>query len=428
MAGARRVRGRGKAPGARHDRCVLDRCGPRAWRSQPRDTAHGRRARLLRTEFADAVSFFTARAQAASSPASARRTRFLRFAAACAAAAALAGCTPRGEPWRLANVTGHLPDLTFSLTGEDGRPIDASAFRGRAALVYFGYTHCPDVCPETMARLMRVLALLSPQARSEVRILFVSVDPARDTPAAMRDYVGAFDAEHAYGLTGSERQIESLAALPRRVPDGKARPERQLRGHAQLGRLRVRRARPRAAARDRPGFPRRDRRRSAPDHRQPFLNRNPFTTQPMTLKPTLLAALAALSLSLNAHAAGAASISAQNAWVRWLPNKLPAAGYVTLVNASDKPIDLVEVDSPEYGMTMLHQTVSNGSTQKMEMVDKLTIPARGKVDIAPGGYHFMLEEPKRAIKPGDTVHLRMQFSDGEKLDAPFAVKSPAAAQ
>lgn len=148
----------------------------------------------------------------------------------------------------------------------------------------------------------------------------------------------------------------------------------------------------------------------------------------MTLKPTLLAALAALSLSLNVHAAGAASISAQNAWVRWLPNKLPAAGYVTLVNASDKPIDLVEVDSPEYGMTMLHQTVSNGSTQKMEMVDKLTIPARGKVDIAPGGYHFMLEEPKRAIKPGDTVHLRMQFSDGEKLDAPFAVKSPAAAQ
>lgn len=84
----------------------------------------------------------------------------------------------------------------------------------------------------------------------------------------------------------------------------------------------------------------------------------------MTLKPTLLAALAALSLSLNAHAAGAASISAQNAWVRWLPNKLPAAGYVTLVNASDKPIDLVEVDSPEYGMTMLHQTVSNGSTQR----------------------------------------------------------------
>lgn len=145
----------------------------------------------------------------------------------------------------------------------------------------------------------------------------------------------------------------------------------------------------------------------------------------MSMKLKTFAALAALSLSLHAYAGGADSISAQNAWVRWLPNKLPAAGYVTLVNTSDKPIDLVDVDSPDYGMAMLHQTVSNGSTQQMVMVDKLTIPARGKVDIAPGGYHFMLEDAKHAIKPGDTVHLRLKFSDGEKLETPFSVKSPA---
>ncbi|MCA3787615.1 copper chaperone PCu(A)C, partial [Burkholderia sp.] len=113
----------------------------------------------------------------------------------------------------------------------------------------------------------------------------------------------------------------------------------------------------------------------------------------MKTKTTLktFALLAALCAGAHAYAAGA--ITAQGAWVRWLPNKLPAGGYVTLVNTSDKPVDLVDVDSPDYGMAMLHQTVSNGSTQKMEMVDKLTIPARGKVDIAPGGYHFMLEEP-----------------------------------
>ncbi|MBU9259862.1 copper chaperone PCu(A)C [Burkholderia multivorans] len=140
----------------------------------------------------------------------------------------------------------------------------------------------------------------------------------------------------------------------------------------------------------------------------------------------MLAAIAALCAGAHAYAAGA--ITAQGAWVRWLPNKLPAGGYVTLVNAGDKPVDLVDVDSPDYGMAMLHQTVSNGSTQKMEMVDKLTIPARGKVDIAPGGYHFMLEEPKHAIKPGDTVRLRLKFSDGETLDTSFAVKSPAQAK
>lgn len=139
-----------------------------------------------------------------------RLSRFVRTGAALAAAIALAACTRAEPPWRLTDVTGHLPDLSFTLTGGDGQPVDASAFRGHVALVYFGYTHCPDVCPETLARLMEVLAQLGPQAR-DVRILFVSVDPARDTPQAMQSYVAAFDAEHARGLTGTDRQIESLA-------------------------------------------------------------------------------------------------------------------------------------------------------------------------------------------------------------------------
>jgi protein SCO1/2 len=192
--------------------------------------------------------------------------RFARMAAAMAVAVALAACT-RDEPgWHLTNVTGHLPDLSFTLTGGDGRPVDASAFRGRVALVYFGYTHCPDVCPETMARLMEVLAKLGPRA-NDVRILFVSVDPARDTPQALQSYVAAFDAAHARGLTGSDGQIESLAKPPRRVPDGTTRSVRRLRGHAQLGRLHLRRPRPRAPARDRRRLAGRHRRRRAADHR-----------------------------------------------------------------------------------------------------------------------------------------------------------------
>jgi copper(I)-binding protein len=153
---------------------------------------------------------------------------------------------------------------------------------------------------------------------------------------------------------------------------------------------------------------------------------NPFTAvralgSALTL--TLLFAVGA-----PAQAAGNAQVIAvKNAWVRWLPNNLPAAGYVTLTNPSDKPIDLIGISSADYGSTMLHQTVSNGSTQKMEMVDKLTVPAHGQASIAPGGYHVMLEDPKHKIAPGDTVHLKLQFSDGEMLDTPFAVKSPAQA-
>ena len=154
-----------------------------------------------------------------------------------------------------------------------------------------------------------------------------------------------------------------------------------------------------------------------------------ITNHVRTLSARAGALAGALALSLafasNVNAAGAQAITAKNAWVRWLPNNLPAAGYVTLVNAGDKPVDLVDISSSDYGDAMLHQTVSNGSSQKMVMVDKLTVPAHGQVAIAPGGYHVMLEDAKHKIAPGDTVHLKLKFSDGATLDTPFAVKSPA---
>lgn len=152
--------------------------------------------------------------------------RSLRHAALAAAALLLVACSHPGEPWQLTNVSGHLPDLDFALTADNGQPVTGASFRGRTTLVYFGYTHCPDVCPETMARLMQVIAKLGPDAQ-KVRILFISVDPARDTPQALHAYVGAFDAQHARGLTGTDSQIESLARryrvayqMEKRDPDG----------------------------------------------------------------------------------------------------------------------------------------------------------------------------------------------------------------
>lgn len=137
-------------------------------------------------------------------------SRVRRVALGLLAAAALAGCSHDSAPWQLTDVTGHLPDLSFSLTADDGKPVTGATFKGMTSLVYFGYTHCPDVCPETMARLMQVLEKLGPDAQ-HVRILFITVDPARDTAKALHDYLGAFDAEHARGLTGTDSQIESMA-------------------------------------------------------------------------------------------------------------------------------------------------------------------------------------------------------------------------
>ena len=122
---------------------------------------------------------------------------------------ALGGCGSQTRVWKLTDVRGHLPDLAFTLTDDTGRVVDAADFRGKLVLLYFGYTHCPDVCPLTLTHLHVLMQRLGPLA-DRTRVLFVSVDPARDTPALLHAYVNAFD-PHITGLTGTPAQIEALA-------------------------------------------------------------------------------------------------------------------------------------------------------------------------------------------------------------------------
>lgn len=121
---------------------------------------------------------------------------------------ALSACA--GKPhWALNDITGHMPSLDFSLTGAGGKPVTAAELRGKVVLMYFGYTHCPDICPLTMTHLHNALRELGPAA-DDVRIVFVSLDPARDTPALLTAYAQAFD-PRAMGLTGSLATVRKLA-------------------------------------------------------------------------------------------------------------------------------------------------------------------------------------------------------------------------
>lgn len=125
---------------------------------------------------------------------------------------ALASCSSGHSDlkWQLnSSVRGHLPNLEFNLVDDTGQTVTANKFHGKVSLLYFGYTHCPDVCPLTMTHLHMVMQKLGPLAK-HARILFVSVDPARDTPKVLHAYVNAFD-QHAVGLTGSEAQIKKIA-------------------------------------------------------------------------------------------------------------------------------------------------------------------------------------------------------------------------
>lgn len=104
------------------------------------------------------------------------------------------------------------PLTAFSLTDHDGHPFDLARLRGKWTFLFFGYTYCPDVCPTTLAQLARVRDKILKQgsAGSDAQFVFVSVDPNRDTPGKLKQYVGHFNAKFV-GVTGADRQIANLA-------------------------------------------------------------------------------------------------------------------------------------------------------------------------------------------------------------------------
>lgn len=97
----------------------------------------------------------------------------------------------------------------FTLTDHTGAPFSLSDLRGRPALVFFGFTNCPDICPTTLGEFKRVKSLLGRDA-DEVAFVFVSVDPQRDTPERLAEYVGAFDPAFI-GLTGDDAALRPIA-------------------------------------------------------------------------------------------------------------------------------------------------------------------------------------------------------------------------
>jgi protein SCO1/2 len=98
----------------------------------------------------------------------------------------------------------------FTLIDQDGRTVTEETYRGKWLLVYFGYTHCPDTCPMTLGNIDAALAQLDPGMRARIQAIFVTVDPERDTPAVMKDYVGAFPEAGIVGLSGTPEQVTMI--------------------------------------------------------------------------------------------------------------------------------------------------------------------------------------------------------------------------
>jgi protein SCO1 len=112
------------------------------------------------------------------------------FAAACGSV--LVACTESKPQFKSVDLTGADYGKDFQLTDQNGQPRSLKDFRGKVVVLFFGYTQCPDVCPTTLAALAEAMQRLGPDA-DRVQVLFVTVDPDRDTPALLAQYVPAFD-------------------------------------------------------------------------------------------------------------------------------------------------------------------------------------------------------------------------------------------
>ncbi|QDQ27490.1 SCO family protein [Chitinimonas arctica] len=122
----------------------------------------------------------------------------------------LAACGQKSGPaFKSTDITGAPFGGEFRLTGHDGKPHALADFRGKAVVLFFGYTHCPDVCPTTMSELAGAMKQLGERAK-DVQVLFVTVDPERDTQALLNQYVPSFHPAFI-GLRGSPAETRAVA-------------------------------------------------------------------------------------------------------------------------------------------------------------------------------------------------------------------------
>jgi len=123
----------------------------------------------------------------------------------------LAGCDQVAKPaFRGSDISGANFGQRLALTDHNGRAVTLASFRGKLVVLFFGYTHCPDVCPTTLSDMAEAFKLMPDGASDKVQVLFVSVDPERDTPEILKAYVPYFHPSFL-GLLGSSEQVAQVA-------------------------------------------------------------------------------------------------------------------------------------------------------------------------------------------------------------------------
>ena len=304
------------------------------------------------------------------------------LAAALASAAPASGAAFRSgafDPPRQA------PDFTLPAAGGE---FQLRRLQGQVVVLTFGYSSCPDVCPTVLAELAQVRVRLGAAAK-RVQVVYVSVDPERDTPARLRAFTEQFD-KTFLGLTGPAEQLAAVwkaygvSVVRKDLPGSK--PPTYLVHHAasvflidSAGRLRV---------------------------------MAPFGTPSDDVLHDVRVLLAQDE-----------SIVVEKPWVRRaavMPDAKPgapsnAAGYAILRNRGTAPDALVSASSDVSERVEVHETRNMSGMMMMEKVDKVALPTGARVELKPGSYHLMLIGLKRPLTPGQTVDITLEFERAGKI-------------
>jgi len=137
-------------------------------------------------------------------------TTFLRTCCIAALILILTACSPKPE-FKNIDITGSTAfGKDFSLLDPDGKVRTLADFKGKVVVMFFGYTQCPDVCPTTLTEMQQVMSILGPQS-DKVQVLFVTVDPQRDTAAILKQYVPAFDPRFLGLFPADDAALEKVA-------------------------------------------------------------------------------------------------------------------------------------------------------------------------------------------------------------------------
>lgn len=311
------------------------------------------------------------------------------------------------------------PGGDFVLRAADG-PLATTDLRGRAVVLAFGYTACPDVCPTTLTTIAAALRELGDPAA--VVPVFVSVDPERDTPAHLAAYVRYFHPA-LRGVTGTADEVAAVAARYQVEYARVSAQEGQGYSIDHSAEIYVLDRAGRPAARLAYDVPVAE---VVAALRSVLAQPAPATAPPVASPPTSVAAPSPVAPVPPA----APAVMAHGAYVREVPpGATVTAAFLMLHNPGPTARALVAASSPAARTVQLHQHIDDHGVMRMRQVERIDVPAGGMVELAPGGYHIMMIDLVRPLARGETVALALQFDDGTvvNVDAPVQAAPAGAA-